>query len=105
MGGRSALDKDDYGEPIQGALTPQTAQKLSISAVSARNSSDFAYRVIRVISNANCYIKLGDDTVVATTDDHFLPTGAIEYFARKGHTRLAGLSTTGSGTIYISEMG
>ena len=102
---KSALDKDDYGEPIQGALTPQTAQKISISAITARNATAFTYRVIRVIASAACYIKLGDSTIEATTDDHYLPAGAIEYFARKEHTHLAGLSTTGSGTIYISEMG
>ena len=105
MGGRSALDKDDYGEPIQGALTPRTAQSISVSTSTARNSSDFTYRVIRVITTVNCFIKLGDSTVEAAVTDHYLPAGAIEYFARKENTRIAGITASGSGTIYISEMG
>ena len=101
---KSALDKDDYGEPIQGALTPQTAKSVSITTSTARNSSDFAYRVIRVITTVNCFIKLGDSTVEAAVTDHYLPAGAIEYFARKENTRIAGITSSGSGTIYISEM-
>ncbi len=102
---KSELDKDDQGEPIQGALTPKTAQSVSLSNATARNSSDFVYRVIRVYSTIDCFIKLGDSTVEAAVTDHFLPTGAIEYFARKEHTRIAGILASGTGTLYISEMG
>jgi len=102
---RSELDKDDQGEPIQGALTPKTAQSVSLSDVTARNATDFTYRMIRVYSTQNCFIKLGDSTVEATVTDHYLPTGAIEYFARKEHTRIAGILPSGTGTLYISEMG
>ena len=101
---RSTLDKDDYGEPIQGALTPKTAHSVSLSDATARNTTNLIYRVIRVYSTANCFIKLGDSTVEAAVTDHFLPTGAIEYFARKEHTRIAGILASGTGTLYISEM-
>lgn len=102
---RSALDKDDFGEPIQGALTPITSQSVSLSVATARNSSDFVYRVIRVYATANCFIRLGGGTVDAALTDHFLPAGAIEYFARKEHTRIAGILASSTGTLYISEMG
>jgi len=102
---RPALARDDYGEAIQGALTPETAQTVSLSDATARTATNFTYRVIRIYSTANCFIKLGDSTVEAAVTDHFLPTGAIEYFARKEHTRIAGILASGTGTLYISEMG
>ena len=101
---RPTLDKDDQGIAIQGALTPVTAHQISMSTTTARNTTAFTYNILRVISAANCFIVLGSSVCEATATDHYLPADTIEYFSRKENTHLAAILSSGTATLYISEM-
>jgi len=103
--GKPELDKDDQGEPIQGALCPRVAQKVDLSTTTARCSADFTYKVISFHSDVALYFKLGDSTVEATSSDHHWPAGAIHFVTIREHTRIAAILASGTGTLYISEMG
>lgn len=103
--GASALKADRTGTPIQGALFPRAAQKISFTGTSAVNSTNFTRPIIRVTTTQNCFYKFGtDNTVEATTNDHYLGAGSTEYFNVSLVTRIAVIQSTTSGTFYISEM-
>ncbi len=108
----SILPEDANGNPIP-ALSLKTggAHQVAIDNVtSTRNAAAFDSKtdVISVYSSENCYIKFGDNSVTATTGDHFLPAGlyldlAIGPNENAQNAYLAILSAEASGTVYISE--
>jgi hypothetical protein len=102
--GDTTLKKDANNVPMQGALTPAVAQSISISGTTAKNSTAFTKRIIRVYTTTNCFYKLGDSSVTATNADHFLAAGQVEYFAVWNNTYIAAIQSVASGTMYISEM-
>lgn len=109
------LDQNSY--PID-ALCPYIAHKIDVSSsASARNSTAFqsTTRAIEVMSSVDCFIKFGKTAVAATTSDHYLPAGVTKVFSL-GHsdisissvagpfTHLAGITASGSGSVYVSEL-
>lgn len=91
-------------DSIQGALCPVRSENVSYTDTAGRVTTAFTYPIIRVISTTDCYVKLGNGTVNATTGDVYLPAGAIEYFHRKTYTHLSAIRVASSGTINVSEM-
>jgi hypothetical protein len=103
--GASALQPDRLGTPIQGALRPVVAQSISFTSVTAVNGTNFSRPIIRVTTTQNCYYKFGtDNTVEATSSDHYLGAGSTEYFNVSKVSRIAVIRATTSGTFFISEM-
>lgn len=76
--------------------------QISLSQVSAKNTKPFNLKVIRVVSSVDCFINTGDSTVTASNTKHFLPAGVVEYLdVRSGY--IAGIVSTGTGILYVSE--
>lgn len=97
------LPMDDYGERIQ-ALRPGRAQVLAVSAASVPAQPLAAdTRVIRLVSTAPCFLAFGP-APVATTDSHYLPAGAPEYFRVIPGESLATLRVSLDGALHLSEM-
>lgn len=100
----SELHQDSKGYPIQGALKPDVAHSVSVSGATARNSTDFTRKIVRIYSTEDCFIKLGDATVEATANDHFLPKEVVDYISVGDAIRLAAIQGSTGGTLYISEL-
>jgi hypothetical protein len=81
---------------------------LAISNTSARNATPFnaQTKVISIFATVPCFIRLGDNTVTATSGDHFIPDGTYLDIAVNGNTKdrhLAVIRTSTDGTLYVSE--
>jgi hypothetical protein len=101
------LAKDRFNHPIQ-ALLPSTSQTVAIGASSAATANVLTRGVvvIRVVSTANCFVRIGTGTPTATTADTFVPAFTPEYFrvdATSG-IRVAVIQQSGSGSLYVTEM-
>lgn len=88
------------------------AHVIAVTGTSARNSTafDVETKVISLFATAPVYLKLGDVTSVATTNDHYFPAGiyydiAISGGASKGphNTHIAALQVSEGANLYISE--
>lgn len=110
MGTRLPQDDDDRPIPAM-RLKAGGAHAVDISAVSARNATAFdgKTRVVSLYATAACFLAFGDDTVEATTDDHYFPPGIYYDVALAGgsedpaYTHVAAITEGSSGTLYISE--
>lgn len=81
---------------------------LAITTLSARNAAPFntQTRVISVYATVPCFIRLGNNTVTATSGDHFIPDGTYLDIAVGPNTKdrhLAVIHASADGTLYISE--
>lgn len=76
------------------------AHTLSVSAVSARNSIAFTSetKVVSLYATGDVFIKCGDETVSATTADHYFPGGVYYDIA------ITGGSGKGPHNAYISAL-
>lgn len=105
------LPKDADNQVIPAVrLKEGGAHNIASSAVSARNSTAFAAgtRIISLFATEDVYIKFGDDTVSATSADHYFPKGIYYDIAIGGdkvphYTHMAVLQVSTGGTVYISE--
>lgn len=109
------MPKDDGGTPIPALKLKRTggAHKITVSGTTARNSVAFAdtttgvqnaQKVISLYSTTDCFIRFGDSSIVATTDDHFYPAGLFYDFAVNANdTHVAVIQATAGGTLYASE--
>jgi hypothetical protein len=88
------------------------AHSLSVGAASTRNSVAFdnETKIISLYATADMFVKFGDNTVNATTSDHFFPAGiyydvAIAGGSGKGphNAYIAAIRAAEDGTLYISE--
>lgn len=91
---------------------PSGNTSLSVSSATssvrlpARNPP--AVRLYVEVSGAQCYIRAGDSTVVATTSDTWLVPGVVEVFdladsANGGtFTHIAGITASGTATLRIT---
>lgn len=87
------------------------AHQVSTSTATARNSTGFntATRVVEIRSTVDCFFQQGDGTITATTSSHFLPADTDRLVATGGdnqaqYTHIAAILSSGTGTLYISEM-
>ena len=86
------------------------AQSVSVTAVSAHTAQAFdsGTRVVSLYATGPVYVRFGDETVTATTADHYFPTGVYYDFAIGGgqvaqFTHVAALRVSSDCTLYISE--
>jgi len=85
---------------------PDGAHTIAASASSARNSTAFneSTNIISVYAAVDIYMRWGDSSVEATSNDHFYPAGVYYDFAvDKDHTHLAVLRASSDGNVYLSE--
>jgi len=103
VGYAADLLRDGYGTAIQGVLFPSAAQSKSISSTATRSTA-MTLPIIRVVSTTACFVSIGSSTVTATTSSHYLPANTVEYFLLRGNGYLSAVTSSATGTIYISEM-
>ncbi|HEY8963782.1 MAG TPA: hypothetical protein VIN59_04885 [Alphaproteobacteria bacterium] len=93
------LPLDDDQNPIPALkLRASGAHHFNVTGTAARNSTGFNVdtRIVSVYATGPVYLKFGDNTVTATTSDHYFPSGLYYDFA------IGGDKTTQSG--YISAL-
>ncbi len=87
-------------------LCPKRGQTISASTTSARTGTAFTAPEIRIKCASDLYIKLGDSTVVATTEKYdmvyFAADGPLD-IKNQGHSHLAVIMSSGSDTVYVNE--
>lgn len=103
--GRSKLPLDDSGVRIQ-ALFPARAQSITVTATTARNSTDFGedVTVVELTPDQDMFVKFGGGAVVATTSDVFLAAGVVYTYPTGGNLRIAAIRDTADGTLRITEL-
>lgn len=88
------------------------AHALTVTATSNRNTTAFSEdtKIISLYATAPVYLKLGDNTALATTSDHYFPANtyydiAITGGAGKGphNAYISALRVSEDCTLYISE--
>jgi len=102
----STLKRDSFGVSIQGALRPTVAQKLNFYTTTdnAVNAADFQYPVVELTATKDCFYKLGDNTVVATDNDYFLPANQPKWVIVGTNVRIGALGAVDNGVLYITEL-
>lgn len=88
--------------PVQ-ILEMGTVQKVAVATASAATTNAMAAttEVIRVAVNTDCYMAFGN---TATTSDHFLPAGTVEYFKMPtAGTKIAFIRNTADGVATVTE--
>lgn len=91
-----------FKAPIQ-VLQLGTVQKVAVATASAATANVMATttEVVRVAVNTDCYMAFG---TTATTSDHFLPSGTVEYFKMPvAGTKLAFIRNTADGVATVTE--
>ena len=86
-----------------GTAQPQTVALSVTTAVNGSNLSSTA-DCVRVWASVDCFIRFGSGSAVATTSDHPLTAKVPEVFQLDGASRIAGIVSSGTGTLFISVM-
>lgn len=105
------LPLDNDSNPIPALrLKNGGAHHITVTNTAARNSTGFAAttRVVSIYATAPVYLKFGDNTVTATSSDHYFPSGVYYDFAigtaKSGQvTNISAIRVTDNGDVYISE--
>src|SRR3972149_3713241 len=98
---RPTLLAGDRGDIVQDILAPVVSQRVTLTAGSNRNSTDFTTMVIEVTPTVDCVYNLGTSTVVAKSgEDHFIPAYLTKTMNVRENTRIAAQSYT-SGEIGV----
>jgi len=87
------------------AIYPGTVTKITVTGTTARMGAGVgtAVTIFRVICTEDSYIKVGNSTVNATTNDVYLPADTVEYFGIQPGQYVAAIRDTVSGTCHIAE--
>lgn len=87
------------------------AHHITTSGVSARNSVAFNSntRVIEILCKEDCYFQTGDNTVTASSSDHFLRADVGRVYSIGGdkqvqHTHIAVIQDTTGSILHVSEL-
>lgn len=105
------LPKDDDGNAIPAMRPSGAAHSIAVTGTAAENATAFnsETRVISLYSTTDLFYKLGtDDTVTATTSDHFFPAGVYYDLAIGGdldshYPYISFIRASEDGTVYVSE--
>ncbi len=86
------------------------AHSIAAGASSTRNSTAFDAdtQIVSLYADVPVYIAFGDNTVTASSSDHYLPAGLYYDVSIGGdhsahYTHVAVLQASSAGTLYISE--
>ena len=105
---RQPIDDNNYAIPIL-PLKAGSGQKVTIGAASARSAA-VTTQAVTLHANCNCFVEVGDSTVIASTStSHYLPelqtydiaTGIL--FGAPDTRHIAVIRDTADGVLFISE--
>ena len=108
----SKQPRDDANAPIPVlGLRPNSGQQIMVSGTAALSAAFHAStRVITIYSTVDCFVEIGDGSVVANTStSHFIPLGFVFDLALSPDLVTAGgakhlsVVSASTGTLYISE--
>jgi len=77
---------------------------LAISGVSNRAGPFMPQIVVRLTADVDCFLRLGDATIVALVDDMPLWKGTYDVFHFKADTYLAAITGGAAGKLYITPL-
>ena len=79
---------------------------VSLSTGSNLNSTALAgtLRLVRLWASVDCFVKVGGSSVTAATTDHPLTAKIPEIFHLDASEYVAGIVSSGTGTLFISEL-
>ncbi len=102
-------DSDNNAIPAL-RLKTDAAHRIDFTGTSARNAATFdeSTRIISLYATEDVYLKLGNSSVTADSNDHFFPAGVYYDISIGGgkidqHTHIAAIAVSSNGTLYISE--
>lgn len=98
---------DQNGFPIQTLGIPGPSAKITVAGVSARAAlpSGVSHEdIVRVACNTDCYIKFGDSTVEATTDDALFTQGVEAFKVPDGVSHVAAIQVSAGGIMTLTEL-
>ena len=97
----STLTIDANAKPIQ-VLRPTTVSVVSLSGSAASATATAAgIRVVRIVSDTDCFYSV---TGTATTSSSYLPANAIEYIHVFTGDTVSVITSSSSGSAYITSM-
>lgn len=85
---------------------PNASQVIAFTGVTAQSTagSQTNSLLVRLVSDADCFVAFGVNPVANTTTSVFLPAGSPEYFKFEGSWKVAVIQKTGAGNLYMTEM-
>lgn len=96
---------------MQGTLFPVISlgagqpKLVSLAVTTARSAAlSSTVDMIRVWASVDCFVRAGGASVDATTSDHPLTAKVPEILQLNGATNIAGIVSSGTGTLFISEL-
>lgn len=87
---------------INTAMIPQVSQVLSISSTNA-SATIAAATTVRVVATTDCFIRFG--AAATTTTGCYVVAYVPEYFEPGTATTLQAITSSASGSLYITPMG
>jgi hypothetical protein len=99
--GESRVQKTKESWKFYDSPAPQT---ITTGAVSAVSTAVLGHNEFAFITTSDCFFVTGT-TPVATTADHFMPSGAVWPIIVDPEHKVAVISPSGAGAFYISAIG
>lgn len=94
---------DRAGQTVN-LLYPKAASKLDLTTTSGASASGaISSGVLRVVCTADCFYAVAA-APTATTSSHFLPAGVPYDLVIPSGWKIAGITSSGTATMYITEM-
>ena len=105
------MPQDKDGNPVPAIrLKSGKAHTINSSASTARNSTAFDpdTRVISIYATEPVFVAFGDESVSASTADHYFPANVYYDFSIGGdkvgqYSHVAVMAASAAGVVYISE--
>lgn len=102
------LARDDRGNAIQ-AAHPARSQRITVTATTARNSTDFgsAVSIVELTPSVDMWVAFGDDTVTATAAAGAnipLKAGIVYAYDLRENLRIAAIRDSADGVLDIVEI-
>jgi len=95
------------GEMFQ-VLGLGTAAPITVALSTSTNLNATALtgtlRLVRLWASVDCFVKVGGSSVTAATTDHPLTAKIPEIFHLAASEYVAGIVSSGTGTLFISEL-
>lgn len=100
--------QDDEGRPVQ-VMALGEALTVAIASTSTRSTElsggDRTGAFVSIYATAGCYLAVGDDTIEATTDDHYIEPGARrDFYVPAATLYLAVIRESGDGELRVSTL-
>lgn len=95
------------GENQWQAIVPTAPQKVTYTGTAGQSAVlSPLCSIVRLTASSDCFVFISTGNPVATSSNgHFMPSGAIEYFGvvPAANNKISVVQSSASGTLYISE--